>query len=424
MRHFGFYVVWVYNNLNYMNQSKNFSGKPIISQILSLIPRDLVYRTAVRHQSDRYVKIFKTYDHLITLLYSVLSDCTSLRELSTAMLACEGKLNHLGIDYFPKRSTLSDANNRRSHEVFADIYYALLKNYQALLSDSCPQNRIVDKLFVVDSSTVLLFSNVFKGVGRNPLNGKKKGGMKIHTLMQASQDVPRLVNLTAAAQHDHTFLSQLKLPAHSWLVFDKGYTDYKYYVQLMAKNIFFVTRQKENAVYESIEEFDIADDAPDQLLKDEHIHIVKDDLKLCLRRIAWMDMERNKCFEFITNNFEVPASTIAAVYKQRWQIELLFKRLKQNFSLKYFLGDSANAIMIQVWVCLIAHLILKIIQLQVKRKWAFSNLTALIRYHLMSYIRLFDFLTNPLASFENLTSNSSNNRSYSLLKQQGEVLFL
>lgn len=387
-----------------MIQSKNFSGKPIISQLLGLIPRDLVYRTAAKHRSDRYVKTFKTYDHLLTLLYSVLSDCTSLRELSTAMLACEGKLNHLGIDYFPKRSTLSDANNRRSHEVFADIYYALLKNYQSLLSDSCPKNSVIDKLFVIDSSTVMLFSDVLKGVGRNPFNGKKKGGLKIHTLMQASEDVPCLINLTSAAQHDHTFLSKIKLPAHSWLVFDKGYTDYEYYAQLTANNIFFVTRQRENAVYESIEEFDIADDAPDQLLKDEHIHIVRDDLKLCLRRIAWMDVERNKCFEFITNNFEVPASTIAVVYKQRWQIELLFKRLKQNFSLKYFLGDSANAIKIQVWVCLIANLILKIIQLQAKRKWAFSNLAALIRYHLMSYIRLLDFLKNPFASFENLST--------------------
>src|SRR5947209_3939226 len=109
-----------------MGQSNNFSGKPIISQILHLIPRDLVYRTAAKHKSDRYVKTFKTYDHLITLLYAVLSDCTSLRELSTAMLACEGKLNHLGIGYFPKRSTLSDANSRRSPEVFEQIYYGLL----------------------------------------------------------------------------------------------------------------------------------------------------------------------------------------------------------------------------------------------------------------------------------------------------------
>src|SRR6266487_5671932 len=134
-----------------MGQSKNFSGKPIISQILNLIPRELVYRTAAKYQSDRYVKTFKTYDHLITVLYAVLSDCTSLRELSTAMLACEGKLNHLGLDYFPKRSTLSDANSRRSQEVFADIYYALLKKHRSLLSDSYSKtDRITAQLHIVD----------------------------------------------------------------------------------------------------------------------------------------------------------------------------------------------------------------------------------------------------------------------------------
>lgn len=398
-----------------MNQRNNFSGKPIISQLLNFIPRDLVYRTAAKHKADRYVKTFKTYDHLITMLYSVFSNCTSLRELSTAMLACEGKLNHLGIDYFPKRSTLSDANVRRSHKVFADIYYALYKNYHSLLSDSlpaaqagCRANYPVDKLFVVDSSTVTLFGDVLKGAGRNPFNGKKKGGMKIHTLIKASEDVPCLVNLTAAAAHDHSFLSQIYLPMHSWIVFDKGYTDYRYYAELTTKNIFFVTRQRENAVYESIEEFDVDSNAPHELLKDEHIHLVNHNVKLCLRRIAWWDADRNKCFEFITNNFDAPASTIAAVYKQRWQIELLFKRLKQNFSLKYFLGDSPNAIMIQVWVSLIAHLILKIIQLKTaKRKWSFSNLAALIRFHLMSYIRLFDFLKNPFASFEFLSTKQT-----------------
>lgn len=388
-----------------MIQRNNFSGKPIVSQLLQFIPRDLVHRTAAVHKADRYTKTFTTYDHLITLLYAVLSDCTSLRELSTAMLACEGKLNHLGIDYFPKRSTLSDANTRRSHEVFADIYAALLKKYRTLLSDSCSgTDRIMDKLHIVDSSTVLLFSDVLKGVGRNPISGKKKGGLKIHTLLQASEDVPCLVNMTAAAQHDHSFLSKIKLPVGSWLVFDKGYTDYDYYAKLAEQDIFFVTRQRNNAVYDSLEEFHIPDEAPPQLLRDEHIHLVRKEGKLCLRRIAWFDMERNKCFEFITNNFEVPAATIAAVYKQRWQIELLFKRLKQNFSLKYFLGDSANAIRTQVWVCLIAHLLLKIIQRQAKRKWSFSNLTAIIRFHLMSYIHLFDFLKNPMAAFDKLTT--------------------
>jgi hypothetical protein len=386
-----------------MVQSNNFSGKPVISQILNLIPRDLVYRTAARHQSDRYIKTFKTYDHLMTLLYAVMSDCSSLRELSTAMLACEGKLNHLGIDYFPKRSTLSDANTRRSHQVFEDIYYALLKMYGDILSDSCPGISFMKKLFIVDSTTITLFNDVLKGTSK-AVNGKKKGGLKIHTLIQASQDVPCLVNLTAAASHDGKFLSQINLVSDSWLLFDRGYTDYHFYSKLSKDNIFFVTRQNENAVYQFMDSLSQPGSDTEPLKKDYHIHIIRKDLNLCLRRIVWFDSERNKTFVFLTNNFQWPASMIAALYKKRWQIETLFKRLKQNFCIKYFLGDSANAIKTQVWVCLIAHLILKVIQLQAKRRWAFSNLAALIKYHLMSYIKLFEFLKNPFAAFGELST--------------------
>lgn len=385
-----------------MGQSKNFSGKPIISQVLGLIPRDLIYRTAAKHQSDRYTKKFKTYDHLVTMLYSVLSDCTSLRELSTAMLACEGKLSHLDLKSFPKRSTLSDANTRRSHEVFENIYYSLLAMYRGVLSDSSADEGLLKKLFIVDSTTVTLFNNILKGTSK-AVDGKTKGGLKIHTLIQANEDVPSLVNLTAAAYSDQNFLSQLKLPSASWLVFDRGYTNYSFYKACTQNNIFFVTRQNENAAYH------VLLGAPsltsnEDVKKDQMIRMVGKNADLCLRRIEWVDRERNRTFIFLTNNFELAGEDISALYKKRWQIESLFKRIKQNFTLKYFLGDSPNAIKIQVWICLIAHLLLKVIQAQAKRKWAFSNLAALIKYHLMSYIRLFDFLQNPFASFDRLSS--------------------
>ena len=386
-----------------MIQSNNFSGKPIISQVLNFIPRDLVYRTAARYQADRYVKTFKTYDHLMTMLYAVLSDCSSLRELSTAMLACEGKLKHLGIDYFPKRSTLSDANSRRTDQVFEDIYYALLKKYAPVLSDSWSGKISLEKLFVMDSTTITLFKDVLKGTSK-AVNGKKKGGLKIHTLIKASQDVPSLVNLTAAACSDLDFLPQIKLPSGSWLLFDRGYRDYRLWRALTRNEIFFITREHSNAVCEFLEPFAYPQSDADQLKKDWHVHIVHKETKLCLRPIEWFDPHHNRILVFLTNNFQLPAQTIAALYKKRWQIEILFKRLKQNFCIKYFLGDSVNAIKIQVWVCLIAHLILKVIQSATRKKWAFSNLAALIKYHLMSYFRLFDFLRNPLAAFEILST--------------------
>jgi hypothetical protein len=387
-----------------MIQSNNFSGKPIISQVLNFIPRDLVYRTADVHKTDKYIKTFKSYDHLMTMLYAVLSDCSSLRELSTAMLACEGKLNHLGIDYFPKRSTLSDANRRRTHHFFEDIYYALLKKYHPVLSDSWSNKKLVDKLFIMDSSSITLFNDVLKATSK-AVNGKKKGGLKIHTLINANEDVPCLINLTAAKLSDLDFTDQINLAEGSWLVFDRGYRDYNFFRRLTKSKVFFITREHKNAAYD-IQSFDFTDDKAEPLKKDWHVHTIHQGGKLCLRRIVWYDTQRKKTLVFLTNNFELPASTIAALYKQRWQIELLFKRLKQNFCIKYFLGDSANAIKIQVWVCLIAHLILKVIQVLSTRKtkWSFSNLAALIKYHLLSYIRLFDFLKNPLAAFEVISS--------------------
>jgi IS4 transposase len=388
-----------------MNKSKNFSGQPIIKQLLGFIDSKIIYRTAEKHKSDRYTKKFTTYEHLVTMIFTVISGCSSLREVTSIMLACEGKINHLGLKHFPKRSTLSDANKRRSSEVFADIYYQLYKRHKGFLSDSRIKEPAVKDLMIVDSSTITLFSDILKGVGRNPLSGKKKGGIKMHTMINAMEDVPSLVKFSSAATHDHTFLKELELKKGSFVVFDKGYVDYGQYNQWTLDDIYFVTRQKDNAVYDSIDEFDILDDVDAAVLKDETISLTnKDGTEFKLRRIAYWHDPHNKVYEFITNNFELPPDKIAAIYKNRWQIETMFKRLKQNFPLKYFLGDNQNAIEIQIWVSLIIQLIMLVIQRMAQRKWAYSNMVSLIRYHLMTYIDLFKFLKNPESNYNELTT--------------------
>jgi hypothetical protein len=189
------------------------------------------------------------------MIYTVLSGCSSLREIASIMLACEGKINHLGLTDFPKRSTLSDANSqnsvskRRKSKVFGDIYYALLKKYSKILSDSSPRQPAVKNLRIVDSTTITLFSDILKGTGRKPINGKKKGGIKMHTMINALEDVPSLVKFSSAATHDHIFLKELDLEKGSFVVFDKGYLDYQQYEQWTLDNVFFVTRQKNNALY-------------------------------------------------------------------------------------------------------------------------------------------------------------------------------
>ncbi len=391
-----------------MNKSTHFSGTPIIKQILKFISPSDITRTAKTYNSDKYYKKFKTYDHLVTMLYATMSGVSSLRELSTVLLACEGRISHLNLKHFPKRSTLSDANKKRTSEVFGAIYTKLYKRYAPFLSDSSSLKLPVMNLKIVDSTTISLFSDILKGVGRNPINGKKKGGIKMHTMINALEDIPCLVRFSSAATHDHTFLKDLNLEKGSFVVFDKAYNDYLQYLEWTLNDIYFVTRQKDNAVYKSIKEFDLADKTSDAVLKDELILVEKDDKSIQIRRVAYWDAEKEKVLEFITNNIEISPDQVADVYKHRWQIETMFKRLKQNFPLKYFLGDNQNAIEIQIWSALIIQLIMLVIQKKIKRKWAYSNMVSVMRFHLMTYIDLFKFLENPSKQWIELTTKPPN----------------
>lgn len=391
-----------------MNKSTNFSGTPVVKQILNLINHADISRTAEKYNSDRYYKKFRTYDHLVTMIYATLSGISSLRELSTVMLACEGRISHLNITDFPKRSTLSDAISKRTSEVFAAIYQTLYKRYGSFLSDSSNLKCPVNNLKIVDSTTISLFSDILKGVGRNPINGQRKGGIKMHTMINAMEDVPCLVRFSSAATHDHTFLKELNLQKGSFVVFDKAYNDYAQFFEWTTSDIYFVTRQKNNAVYKTICEFDIEDSTSDAVLKDELISVTKKGESIELRRIAFWDSKKEKVFEFITNNKEVSPDTVADIYKHRWQIETMFKRLKQNFPLKYFLGDNQNAIEIQIWAALIIQLLMLVIQRKIQRKWAYSNMVSVVRFHLMTYINLFKFLENPSKNWTELTTKPPN----------------
>jgi hypothetical protein len=270
----------------------------------------------------------------------------------------------------------------------------------------------------MDSTTISLFKDILKGVGRNPRSGKKKGGIKAHTIIKASENVPCLVRYSEAARHDHMFLPEVEsLPAGSIITFDKGYVDYEQYERFSEKSIWYVTRLKDNALYNSGEEFDIPDDADFGVLKDEEVvlHYGENKSKTHrARRIAYWDDENNKLFEFITNNFELSAEKIALIYKKRWQIELLFKQLKQNFPLKYFLGDNENAIEIQIWAAMLANLLITLVKSKLKRSWAFSNMVSIIRQQLMNYIDIYAFLENPEKSWLKLIAEDENKYQQSL----------
>jgi IS4 transposase len=315
------------------------------------------------------------------------------------MLGLSGKTSSFQLNHIPKRSTLSDANKKRDVLVFENIYHQLLKQYGGFLSDSRIKDVINKQVKIFDSSTISLFKDIMGCVGRNPKSGKRKGGIKVHTVVNADEIVPSLVWFSEAKTHDHNFLEKLKCDENTIYVFDKGYNDYKAFEHFTAQKTGFVTRIKDNALYISIEKIDIGERIHNGTLEDEIIEIDvkkgKEISKLRLRKVRFYDRVNKREFEFLTNLFELRADLIAALYKTRWQIELLFKQLKQNFPLKYFLGDNENAIKIQIYCVLIVNLLLAVVKKKLKRSWAFSNLVSFCKIHLFNYINLMRFLENP-----------------------------
>ena len=349
--------------------------------------------------ADRYVKKFKTKDHLISMLFCSFAKCSSLREVSGAMLGLAGKTKHFQLDHIPKKSTLGDANQRRDAEVFGFIYNKLFLKYGHIFSDSRIKDIIDKQIQIFDSTTISLFKDILKCVGRKPTDGKRKGGVKVHTVINVDEAVPKLVWFTNAATNDHILLSKLKMDPNTIYVFDKGYNDYKAFQKFCNNETGFVTRIKDNAVYENVGKNEIAEHIHSGVLEDVLIELsVKDGnaiSKLKLRKIRFYDRELKREFEFLTNLFDLRPDLVAAIYKLRWQIELLFKQLKQNFPLKYFLGDNENAIKIQIYCTLIANLLMTVIQKMLKKSWAFSNLVSFCKIHLFNYIHLMNFLENP-----------------------------
>jgi hypothetical protein len=381
-----------------MNKGTFFTGQPLFNQVLSCIPRKRVSQIIMEKNADLYYKRFSTYDHLVTLLYAVFNQCNSLREVTTGLLAWEHRIQHLGMKHHPRRSTISDANAKRDPEVFEEIYKALLALYSPVLSDS--QKGKLKKLYLFDSTTISLFKEILEAAGLSKTNGKRKGGIKVHTLLRSDQDVPTMVKFSAGKANDAQYLKKVHLPANSVIVFDKGYVDYTTYNRFSNQKITWVTRLRNKMVY-TVKNGNAITEHQQKVgvLSDEQIILGhsynKKAIKVKARLVRFKDAESNKVFEFITNNLRLAPATIAGYYKRRWQIETFFGRIKGNFPLKYFLGDNENAIKLQIWAVLIADLLLKVIKNSSKCRMSFSNLASLVRLHLMTYMDLKSFLRAP-----------------------------
>ena len=396
------------------NSIKNLVGQPIFKQILNIIPREIINLVVLKHQSDRYCKSFSTWDELITLLFGVFERCDSARELCDGMATMSGKLNYLGMDCAPAKSTFNDALNRRSEQVFEAIYFALLAYFTPFLSDSRKEGVSFGQFFAFDSTTIRLFSEVLKGVGRKLKGiGKQKGGMKVHMLTDVHADCAKFVKMSEARMHDKKFLQYINcLTAGCMIVFDKAYNFYLQFAKWTQEGIFFVCRLKDNAKYEIVETL-FEQELPEKqagVMKEEHIHLqYKEDKKqrtLCLRKVTYRD-EKGRIYQFITNNWEITAEEVALIYKYRWSIELVFKKLKQNFQLHFFYSESENGIKTQVWATLIAHLLLTVLMRKSKTDKAFSTVAALIRIHFTSHLDLYWVIQNGRRSYQKRTKSKN-----------------
>lgn len=394
-----------------MNKSTDFVGQPVFSQLLSLLDQKVITETIREHKANRCYKRLFVWDHLVSMLYGIYTHCTSLREIQYGLEVCQGKLRHINLNKVPPRSTLSDGNKQRPSKVFGSIYQKLYGIYKHSISDSRLKDTVAKKLYILDSTTISLFKAILKPAGRKRKDGKSKGGMKVHTLLNADTNMPTFVKYTAAALHDQQFYKYIKeLPDHSIIAFDKAYINYQQFDAFTKRCIFYVTRQKDNAEYTAVEEFELPHDAQ-HILKDEKIEVAyKADRELItqqMRRVAVFSAKYNKAFVYITNNFEMTAVEIAGIYENRWQIETFFKKLKQNFPLTYFFGDNANAIEIQIWCALIALLLLDVTHKDHKSKMAFSILATIVRLHIMNYVDLSAIIDTYKLKRKRTKSNAS-----------------
>ena len=385
-----------------MSKSTHFFGQPIYGQFTKFLNKDKILQISRNHGGERYVKRFDGFTHLLTMLYAVIMRFDSLREIETSMIAEVRKLHHIGIETVPKRSTLSDANTRRPEKVFEEVYRDLYEANKSKLTSDSRQGRTEEwmkRLRIIDSTTITLFSNlIFKGVGRHPKTGKKKGGIKVHAVIHANEGVPCDVEFTSAATNDSFMLVPSRFSEKEITAMDRAYINYEKFEELTVRNVVYVTKMKKNLKYELL--FDFMEMAPEGKMeyREQVVVFSKGETRHIARIVTYVDIKKGKnpkLVSLLTNDFDMRPETIVEIYRRRWQIESLFKQIKQNFPLRYFYGESANAIKIQIWVTLIANLLVSLLQSSLERRWSFSGLATMLRISLMYYLNIYTFFNKP-----------------------------
>ena len=369
----------------------------IFSQILQLIPR-LEFESAVRqHNAERHARGFTSWGQFIAMLFCQLGHAKSLREICGGLAASEGKLRHLGLPTAPSRSTLAYANEHRPWQLHRTVFEQLLAKCQMLVA-SQPETRKKRKfrfknpLLSLDATVIDLCATMFDWAKFR----LTKGAVKLHLLLDHDGYLPSFAVITEGKKHEVRVARQMQFAPGAILVFDRGYTDYEWFMSLTEQGVYFVTRLKENADYGVVEKREVPQRRG--VLRDEVVFFYKlaqASQEAFFRRIEFYDEERDRVLVFLTNHLELAAATVAAIYKERWQIELFFRALKQSLRVKTFVGTSANALKTQLWTALIAMLLVKYLQLRSTFGWSLSNLVALLRQQLFVYRDLWAWIDDP-----------------------------
>lgn len=398
-----------------MGKSSHFIGQPMYSQVIKLLDKSRILQISRENGGERYTKRFNGWIHLVVMLYAIIMRFDSLREITASLLTEARKLSHIGITFKIGRSTLADANKRRSEAIFESIYRDTYATYRHVLSSDSRTGKTLQwmrRLQIIDSTTITLFSNlIFKGVGRHPKNGKKKGGIKVHTVIHANEGVPSDIRFTSAATNDSFMLKPSSLSKGDIIAMDRAYIDYEKFEQLTEKQVIYVTKMKKSLKYEILG--DTIYQTPEGVMevRVQEVRFTKkkqggETIVHNARIITYVDVRKHKLISLLTNDMEFDPSEIIEIYRRRWEIELLFKQIKQNFPLRYFYGESANAIKIQIWVTLMANLLLMVMQKQLQRPWSFSGLATMVRITLMDYVDFYSLFNFPEKDWEDILAKT------------------
>ncbi len=363
------------------------------AQVLSLVDRNDFALAVIDRHGERGSKGFSCWDQFVSMLFCQMGGANSLREICGGLATAMGKLVHLGMEQAPARSTLAYANEHRPWQIYEDIFYSVLGRCQTLAATKKRKFRFKNPLHSMDATVIDLCLKTFDWARFR----RTKGAIKLHLQLDHQGCLPCWALVTDGKTHEVKVAQQLSFAPGTIVAMDRGYNDYRLFSTWTEAGVFFVTRAKDNMVYEVVEERDVP--MRSNVLSDETIRLTgvgaEQKCPHLLRQIVVWDEENAREIVLLTNIFHLAASTVAAIYKERWQIELFFKALKQYLKVKTFVGTSENAVKTQIWVALIAILLLKFLQLRSSWTWSLSNLAALLRFNLLTYRDLWAWLDAP-----------------------------